>query len=60
MTCAGNGLAMTQLRLVTATLIKDFKISFAPGEDGIPFLRDMRDQLTAQPGQLELLFEERK
>ncbi|CAG8953351.1 hypothetical protein HYFRA_00003562 [Hymenoscyphus fraxineus] len=59
MTCAGNGLAMTQLRLVTATLVKEFKISFAPGEDGVPFLRDMRDQLTAQPGQLKLLFQER-
>ena len=57
--CVGQGLATTQLRLVLASLVKRFRISFLPGEDGREVLRDMRDQLTAQPGRLRVMFEPR-
>lgn len=33
---------------------------FLPGEDGRELIEDMRDQITAQPGRLRLLFEKRK
>jgi cytochrome P450 len=58
--CVGQGLATTQLRLVVASLVKQFRIRFVPGEDGTELLRDMRDQITAQPGRLRLLFEPRE
>ena len=53
----GQGLAMTQLRLVLASIVKKFHVRFLPGDDGQSVLRDMRDQLTAKPGPLQLLFE---
>ena len=57
--CVGMGLAITQIRLVSASLVKGFRISFPPGDDGEALLRDMRDQLTSQPGKLNLMFERR-
>ncbi|KAK7757123.1 hypothetical protein SLS62_000670 [Diatrype stigma] len=46
--CVGKGLALTQIRLVTAKLVKKYHVRFAP--DCRPELveRDMRDQMTAQ------------
>jgi cytochrome P450 len=58
--CVGQGLALTQIRLVAASLVKKFEIKFLPGEDGHEVLRDMRDQITSQPGQLRLRFKARK
>lgn len=48
------------MRLVLANLVKKFRIRFLPGEDGKEVVRDMRDQLTAQPGKLTLMFEPRE
>ena len=45
--------------MVTARLIDTFLISFLPGEDGGAVERDMKDQLTANPGDLILVFEPR-
>ena len=58
--CVGQGLAMTQIRLVLASLVKRFHLKFLPGEDGREVVRDMRDRLTAQPGKLTLVFEHRE
>jgi hypothetical protein len=41
-------------------LVKKFRVRFLPGEDGKEVVRDMRDQLTAQPGMLKLIFELRE
>lgn len=40
-----------------ATLVRDFKISFAPGYDPDTMWRDMEDKVTAQPGELLCVFE---
>ncbi len=52
---------MAQLRLTVAILVSKYNIRFAPGtSDGLLVEKDMRDQLTPLPGQLELVFEELK
>lgn len=55
----GQGIAMTQLRMVVAKLVKEFHVRFAEdkGEDRI--ITAMKDQLTAKPGPLDLVFEKR-
>ncbi|KAL9059751.1 MAG: hypothetical protein Q9162_001052 [Coniocarpon cinnabarinum] len=58
--CVGKNLALTQIRLVTATLLKKFRVHFAPGQDVGEVERDMRDQLTAQPGKCRVIFEPRR
>ncbi|KAL8657044.1 MAG: hypothetical protein Q9226_002308 [Calogaya cf. arnoldii] len=57
--CVGQGLATTQLRLVLAAIVKKFHVRFLPGDDGSSAVRDMKDQLTAKPGKLRLMFEPR-
>jgi len=48
--CVGQGLALTKIRLVAAGLVKKFEIRFLPSEDVHEVLRDMKGQLTSQPG----------
>ena len=55
----GKNLALTQIRLVTAKLLSQYRIRFAPGFDPDAVERDMRDQMTAQVGRVNLLFEPR-
>ncbi|KAJ5870231.1 hypothetical protein N7455_005172 [Penicillium solitum] len=51
------GVALAQIRLVTAALVFHYRIKFAPGENnGEAVERDMKDQLTAQPGACRLVF----
>ncbi|KAK4868972.1 hypothetical protein LT330_006581 [Penicillium expansum] len=58
--CVGRHLALAQIRLVTAALVFHYRIKFAPGENnGEAVERDMKDQLTAQPGACWLVFEGR-
>ncbi|KAJ5502594.1 hypothetical protein N7463_005468 [Penicillium fimorum] len=58
--CVGRHLALAQIRLVTAALVFRCRIKFAPGENnGEAVERDMKDQLTAQPGACRLVFESR-
>ena len=45
--------------MVTAQLLSTFHIRFASGDHGEVVERDMRDQLTGNPGQLILTFERR-
>ncbi|RAH58924.1 cytochrome P450 [Aspergillus piperis CBS 112811] len=58
-TCVGKNLALTQLRLVLAILLSRYRVRFADGETGQAVERDMRDQLTAQPGRYSIVFEAR-
>jgi tryprostatin B 6-hydroxylase len=52
---------MLELRIVTASLVQKFDISFAPGmEGGMAVTRDMKDQFTATPGKLEVVFRHRR
>ena len=54
--CVGKNLALAELRFVTALLVSNYDINFAPGEDGTRVCEDMKDQFTAAPGKLELVF----
>ncbi|KAI4858741.1 cytochrome P450 monooxygenase-like protein [Hypoxylon rubiginosum] len=57
--CVGKVLAYAELRLVIAVLIKHFTVQFAPGYDPETMWRDMKDQVTAQPGQVLCIFRPR-
>ncbi|OQE89490.1 hypothetical protein PENNAL_c0014G05119 [Penicillium nalgiovense] len=58
--CVGRHLALAQIRLVTASLVFHYRITFASGENnGEAVERDMKDQLTAQPGACRLVFQRR-
>ena len=59
-TCVGKDLAIAELRFVTSLLISRYDVAFAPGEDGTRCWKEMRDQFTAAPGKLELVFNTRK
>jgi cytochrome P450 len=54
--CVGKTLALTQLRFVTALLVRKYVIKLPLGEDGSRVERDMRDQFTATPGDFDLQF----
>ncbi|KAI2642491.1 cytochrome P450 monooxygenase-like protein [Xylaria nigripes] len=48
--CLGKGVAYAAMRLVITILLKKYDISFVPEYDEETFWRDMRDQVTCQPG----------
>ncbi|KAJ5715972.1 cytochrome P450 [Penicillium malachiteum] len=55
--CVGKNLALTQIRLVTAALLSRFHVEFAPNNKTGEFVeKDMKDQLTAQPGPCHVIF----
>lgn len=58
--CIGKNLALLELRTVTAKLITRFDVQFAPGEDGSRLLTKTLDHFTLTPGDLKLIFEERR
>jgi hypothetical protein len=53
----GKQLALAQLRLVSSRLLSKYRFHFVTDEGPMDFEKDMRDQLTANPGDLELVFE---
>ncbi|OTA54002.1 cytochrome P450 monooxygenase-like protein [Hypoxylon sp. EC38] len=55
--CVGKSLAYTELCFVIATLLRRYQIRFAPDYDPDTMWRDMRDQVTAQPGQVLCVFD---
>ncbi|KAF2649441.1 putative benzoate 4-monooxygenase cytochrome P450 [Lophiostoma macrostomum CBS 122681] len=54
--CVGKNLALAEIRFVTALLVTRYEIAFAPGEDGTRVWKEMKDQFTAVPGKLDLVF----
>ena len=56
----GKNLALTEIRMVVANLVASYDISFAPGDNGGAFERDLKDQLVAVPGDLCLVFKHRQ
>jgi len=56
-TCIGKNLALSEIRVVTSLLVSKYHIRFASNDDGSRVERDMKDQFTAAPGQLDLMFE---
>lgn len=57
--CVGKGLALAQIRLVVAQLLTKYRIKFGPDVNPDTVIRDMRDQMTAQVGRFNLVFEPR-
>ncbi|KAK5627594.1 hypothetical protein RRF57_003309 [Xylaria bambusicola] len=58
--CLGKNMAMNGLRLVVSIILQDYDVSFAPGYDEETMWRDMRDQVTCQPGAVHCVFLPRK
>jgi cytochrome P450 len=52
--CAGQKLAMLELRSVTANLVRCFEIDFAEGEDGAEIEGKTRDCFTTNVGKLDV------
>ena len=44
---------------MVGSLVTEFDIYFAPGEDGSRVEKDMKDHFAAAPGKLELTFRKR-
>ena len=45
-----------QIRSVVALLVSKYDICLSPNDDGVDVLSNMKDQFTAYPGRLELVF----
>ena len=54
--CVGKNLALREISYLIALIISKHQVAFAPGEDGERVWRDMKDEFTAVPGRLELVF----
>lgn len=54
--CVGKTLAMNEMRFVIALLISKFHVEFAGNEKGEKLFSDLKDQFTASPGRLDLVF----
>lgn len=50
---------MTQIRMVMASIVKKYMISFTAGEHPDRVILELKDQLTLKPGKLVLRFERR-
>ncbi|CAH0031673.1 unnamed protein product [Clonostachys rhizophaga] len=58
--CTGKTLAYAELRHVATLLLRHYDIEFADGYDPETMWRDMKDQVTAQPGKVMCVFKPRE
>ncbi|KAJ6126977.1 hypothetical protein N7523_002589 [Penicillium sp. IBT 18751x] len=58
--CLGRALAMNDMRLITARLVRKYRFRIPPGETGDSVWKDLKDQFTSNPGRLRLRFELRE
>lgn len=54
--CIGKQLAYMQIRTLTAKILLEFDVKFAPGEDGKRILTETKDHFTVDVGGLDLVF----
>lgn len=54
--CIGKQLALLELRTLTARILLEFDVQFAPGEDGTKLLNESKDHFTVTMADMELLF----
>lgn len=54
--CLGKPIALFELRYMIALLVCKYSISFPAGDDGSQVERGYKDQVTAFPGRLDLVF----
>jgi hypothetical protein len=57
--CIGKNLALVELRLIVAVILKHYDVAFASCYDVDEMWRDMKDQVTAQPGRVLCTFKPR-
>ncbi|KAJ5716006.1 cytochrome P450 [Penicillium malachiteum] len=58
--CLGKPLAMSDMRFITARLIRRYRFRYPKGETAETVRNAFKDQFTSKPGQLRLVFEERE
>ncbi|KAB8236623.1 cytochrome P450 [Aspergillus alliaceus] len=58
--CLGRAVAMNDMMLIAARLLRQYSVRFPPGETGDAVWNDWKDQFTSNPGRLRLIFESRK
>ena len=58
--CVGKNLALREISYVIALLVTKFDVTLAPGEDADRVWKDMKDEFTAAPGRLMLVFDKRQ
>lgn len=54
--CVGRTFAMMEMKTTIARIIETFDVQFAPGQDGNEFLRNSREQVVLEPGELRICF----
>lgn len=57
--CVGKHLALMELRNVTARIVSDFDVEFAPGEDGTNVMEESRDVFTMALAPMMVVFTRR-
>ena len=57
--CVGKQLALMELRMVIASTVWRYSVSFAPGEDGSTIEKETLDLMFLKAGKLELVFEKK-
>jgi len=58
--CIGKNLALLEVRLLTAEIIRRFDVALAPGEDGSKLLMGSKDHFTMGLGGCEMIFTPRR
>lgn len=57
--CVGKQVANIELRLVLASVVRNYQFGFAPGERGEKVQGELRDTFTSSPGSFHLAFHRR-
>ncbi|KAL5042261.1 hypothetical protein BDW71DRAFT_200739 [Aspergillus fruticulosus] len=58
--CLGRALAMSDMMLVTAHIVRRYRLSFPPGESGDCVFAEWTDRFTSRLGRLRVVFERRE
>ena len=58
--CLGRALALNDMLLVTAHVVRRYRMRFPPGETGDHVFLDWSDRFTSKLGRLRLVFEPRE
>jgi cytochrome P450 len=58
--CLGKSMGFDEMRLSVSMLLRNYDVSFAPDYDEDTMWRDLKDQVTSQPGKLLCVFTPRE
>lgn len=54
--CIGRNVALMEIRTLMARVLLEYKVAFAPGEDGYRLLNESKDHFTMSLAPLDLAF----